>query len=321
MADKQILNTKIIFFGTPEFAVATLEAVYKAGYPISAVVTTPDKPAGRGHKIQTSAVKEFAVRHNLLLLQPPNLKDATFIDELQRLNADVFIVVAFRKLPAEVWSIPPLGTFNLHASLLPNYRGAAPINWAVIKGEKETGVTTFLIDDQIDTGYILMSRSAPIYETDDAGDVHDRLMALGAGLVLKTIDGLTTKTLSPKPQSAKESEKLPAAPRIFQDICQINWHSKAHEIINHIRGLSPYPSARTTLFGNSEPIPIKIFKAQQSAELLNLKPGQINKSSNSLIIGTLSNAIELKEIQPATRKRMKIADFLNGLKSELSHAQ
>ena len=239
---KKLQDIKIVFFGTPEFAVASLDALVSKGANIAAVVTMPDKPAGRGHKMYQSDVKKYAEAHGLPLLQPANLKDPQFIDVLQAIGADLFIVIAFRMLPQAVWQMPPLGTFNLHASLLPKYRGAAPINWAVMNGETETGVTTFMLKHEIDTGDILSQRKIEILPTDNVGDVHDRLMAIGAEEVVKTVEMIAAGTAKPMPQP--EGEFTPA-PKIFKEDCHIDWSQNTETIHNQVRGLSPYPAAYT----------------------------------------------------------------------------
>jgi methionyl-tRNA formyltransferase len=320
MADKQDLKKGIVFFGTPEFAVASLALLIEKGCAIHLVVTAPDKPAGRGHKLQTSAIKDFALSHNLNIAQPLNLKDPEFIARLKNMDADIFVVVAFRKLPAEVWQIPKLGTFNLHASLLPQYRGAAPIHRAIMNGEIETGVTTFLIDDKIDNGNILMSATCSIFENDDVGDLHDRLMEMGARLVVQTVDGLRAGTLTPLPQPEIEEGQLKTAPKIFPQSCEINWQQSARAVLNHIRGLSPTPVAKTLFYGETEPVPVKIYRAAISSLNVSPKPGVIHISDGQLIIGTTTTPIEIMDLQPAGRKRMDIKSFLNGLKNQLTHA-
>jgi methionyl-tRNA formyltransferase len=316
MAIEQSITPSVVFFGTPSFAVAALKALYDNSVEIKSVVTAPDKPSGRGQKLQPSAVKQFALTLNIPVLQPQLLADTHFLATLRALNADIFVVVAFRKLPRVVWSIPPLGTFNLHASLLPQYRGAAPINWAIINGETKTGVTTFLIDENIDTGKLLLQSEAPIYENDDAGELHDRLMTIGAKLVVETVFGLMNNVLSSKVQTG--FPELKAAPKIYPETCNIDWHKRAGSIQNLIRGLSPYPAARTHFYAEEQKIPVKIYSAQLSDTVLS--PGQALISHQKLFIGTGSNALEILELQPADRKKMNTAAFLNGIKKPLTHA-
>lgn len=241
-------DLRIVFLGTPDFAVESLRRIVDGGYNVAGVVTMPDKPAGRGHKMYHSPVKEFAEARGLHLMQPVKLKDPEFVDELRSLNADLFIVIAFRMLPEVVWTMPRLGTFNLHASLLPRYRGAAPINWAVINGDTETGVTTFFLKHEIDTGDIIAQERVEILPTDNVGDVHDRLMMLGADLTIKTIDDIIAGTLTTTPQDRLlgETEATPA-PKIFKETCKIDWTAPAETIHNLVRGLSPYPAAWATL--------------------------------------------------------------------------
>ena len=240
------MSTRIVFMGTPDFAVGSLEALNKAGYNIVGVVTVPDKPAGRGQKITYSPVKEYAMANNLNILQPEKLRDETFLNQLRELDADIFVVVAFRMLPKVVWDMPRLGTFNLHASLLPQYRGAAPINWAIINGETTTGVTTFLLNEKIDEGKILLQESINITPTDTAETIHDQLAEIGKNLVVKTVEGLVENTISPKVQ-AQDNSALKAAPKIFKPDCVIDWSKKGTDIVNFVRGLSPYPAATMTL--------------------------------------------------------------------------
>jgi methionyl-tRNA formyltransferase len=297
--------------GTPEFAVATLDALVQSNHKVVAVVTTPDKPANRGLKLQSSAVKEYAVQHNLPVLQPDKLKSEDFISELKKFNADLFVVVAFRMLPEIVWNMPKLGTINLHASLLPQYRGAAPINWAVINGEKETGITTFFITHQIDTGDILMQEKIIIEEEDNAGTVHDKLMALGAALVVKTVDAITDETIKAMQQPAVG--ELKHAPKIFREDCEIDWNKPVDEVYNSIRGLSPYPGAYTILQNEEgEKLTLKIFSTKKHIDLV-IPAGELLVSGkNETLIGCEDGALEVIELQAEGRKRMKAADFLRG---------
>jgi methionyl-tRNA formyltransferase len=251
-----IKNLKIVYFGTPDFAVAGLKTLIDNNYNIAAVVTAPDKPAGRGKKLKSSAIKEFAQKHNLKILQPNNLKSPGFIEELRNLNANLQVIVAFRMLPEIVWAMPKYGTFNLHASLLPQYRGAAPINWAIINGEKETGVTSFFLKQKIDTGNIILQKKTDIKETDNAGTLHDKLMILGAEVILETVKLIEQEKVNPIPQDKIISGKLKTAPKIFKNDTIINWDKKALEIHNLVRGLSPYPAALTKLNGKT----LKIYE-------------------------------------------------------------
>lgn len=307
-------NLKIVFFGTPEFAVKSLDSIIKAGFNVAAVVTMPDKMAGRGHKLLESDVKKYALAHNLKILQPEKLKDPAFITELKQLQADLFVVIAFRMLPEIVWSMPPLGTFNLHASLLPKYRGAAPINRAIMNGEKESGVTTFFLKHEIDTGDIIEQKRIDILPEDDAGSLHDKLMELGAEMVVNTLRQIQNEKVTPSPQP--EGEHIPA-PKIFKETCHIDWNMEAEKIHNLVRGLSPYPGAWTNYFlaGNDkEPVEIKIFRTSipQDNELSPLNPGEILLLKNRLIVGTGSGLIEILSLQPSGKKRMETEAFLRG---------
>lgn len=290
---------KIVFLGTPEFAVESLDAIIKAGHEVAAVVTATDKPAGRGHKLLPSAVKQYALDHGIEVLQPAKLRDAGFLARLREINADLFVVIAFRMLPEEVWAMPPMGTFNLHASLLPRYRGAAPINRAVMNGDSRTGVTTFLLKHEIDTGDILRQEAIDIAPDENVGSVHDRLMHLGARVTVETLADLASGNAVPRPQ--EDCEATPA-PKIFKDDCRIDRTMTAEQARNHIRGLSPYPAAWT-----DEAVPgvtMKVFAARHAAEKL---PGR-------LYMDFADGALELLEVQPAGKKRMPAADYLRGLK-------
>jgi len=306
-------SARIVFMGTPEFAVSSLDAIIKAGSDVVAVVTVPDKPAGRGRKLSFSPVKEYALRHNLHLLQPVRLKEETFISELERLNADIFVVVAFRMLPAQVWSIPRLGTFNAHASLLPQYRGAAPINHAIINGESRSGVTTFLLDKEIDTGKILLRQETPIGPDETAGELHDRLMTIAAQLAVNTINGLMENSIAPvlQKECTEESYTLNSAPKIFPDDTVIRWNSDAGIVHNFIRGLSPYPGARTTIISGSEKLTLKILGSSMTDQIM--IPGEIKVTpSGLLLIGCKKGSIVVTSVQAEGRKRMPSADFLRG---------
>lgn len=298
--------------GTPQFAVPSLQKLYDAGYDIAAVVTAPDKPAGRGMQLTQSAIKKYALEKNLKILQPEKLKNPAFIEELKSLNADVQVVVAFRMLPEAVWNMPPMGTINLHGSLLPQYRGAAPINWAIINGEKQTGVTTFKLQHEIDTGNILLQEEMDISDDETAGTLHDKMMLVGAELLLKTInqseDGNLREISQPSILNPQPSI-LRHAPKIFTATCEIDWHSSVDEIFNLIRGLSPYPAAFTFLQGKK----LKIFSAEKETNHEVNEPGKILTDHKSFLKMAASDGlISLKEIQLEGKKRMKIDDFLRG---------
>ncbi|MGN6293207.1 MAG: methionyl-tRNA formyltransferase [Chitinophagaceae bacterium] len=309
---------RIVFMGTPEFAVASLDALVKAGYNIVGVITAPDKPAGRGMKLTESAVKKYAVEHDLPVLQPEKLKNPAFLEELKALKADLQIVVAFRMLPEQVWSMPPLGTVNLHGSLLPQYRGAAPINWAVINGEKETGVTTFKLQHAIDTGDILLQESFPIGENETAGEVHDRMKEIGAALLVKTVSGLASGSLSPQSQSSLVNEnELKHAPKIFTETSRIDFSKTVEEVHNLVRGLSPFPGAFTTMDGKT----LKIYRGEKEV----LRPGEkppvatveyITDGKQFLKFACANGYLLVKELQLEGKKRMLIGDFLRGYRFE-----
>ncbi len=309
---------RIVFMGTPEFAVTSLQFLFEEGYNIVGVVTAPDKPAGRGQQMAQSAVKLFALAHNLQVLQPEKLKDPAFLDELNALKPDIQVVVAFRMLPQQVWELPPLGTFNLHASLLPKYRGAAPINRAIMNGEKETGATTFLLKHEIDTGNIVLQEKIAIADEDDAETVHDALMVMGARLVVQTIDllaGGNTPTLSQEELIGKGIEPTPA-PKIFKEDCLIDWKQPCEKIRNLIRGLSPYPAAWTHLYHKNEKLntTAKIYKVRfEAGEAI---PGKIvTDSKQALRIGCPDGWLHILEIQLAGKKRMPAEEFLRGFKT------
>ena len=309
---------RIVFMGTPDFAVATLKALVSQGYNVVGVVTAPDRPAGRGRKLQESAVKKYAVEQHLQILQPTNLKDTGFLEELKSLEANLHIVVAFRMLPKLVWSMPKHGTFNLHASLLPNYRGAAPINWALINGETETGVSTFFIDDKIDTGEIILQEKTDIAENDTAGTLHDKLMLLGADLVLKTVAQIENGSVHKKKQN--QITELKTAHKIHKETCQINWKKSLDEIFNHIRGLSPYPAAWTTLVNGDENVFLKIYGATKIMENHTLRIGSIISDKKELKIAVKNGFIIPTEIQLPGKRKMKTSEVLNGLNlSESAH--
>ena len=304
--------------GTPDFAVESLRALVEGGYNIVAVITMPDKPVGRhGSQLQPSPVKQYAVEHGLKVMQPTNLKDPAFVEELRSLKADLQIVVAFRMLPEVVWQMPPLGTFNAHASLLPKYRGAAPINWAVINGDTETGMTTFFLKHEIDTGDIIQQVKIPIHETDNVETVHDKLMLLSGQLVTETVDNIIAGTITSVPQdSIKDIEPTPA-PKIFRDTCRINWNQPAKKVYDFIRGLSPYPAAWTTLNGKS----VKIYEASidtsHASTNEDMKPGTILTDHKSrLQVATANGRLDIKVMQLEGKKRMPVSDLLKGLKIE-----
>ena len=313
---------KIVYFGTPEIASSQLEAIIAAGYEVAAVVTVPDKPAGRGKKIQSSDVKLTAIKYDLPVLQPVSLKSPEFIEELSSYNADLFVVVAFRMLPEVVWSMPPMGTFNLHASLLPQYRGAAPINHAIINGEKETGLTTFLLDKEIDTGEIIMQEKVIIEENETAGTLHDKLMLLGNKVVVETIKIIEEGGVQSQSQEMiieRDNIQLKPAPKIFKEDCKVDWTKDAKSIYDFIRGLSPYPAAHTQFVSeNGETLDIKIFEVvlkenkSEDADLYKIKTD--GKTYLDIVLG--KNNISVKVIQQAGKKAMPIADFLRGTRLE-----
>ncbi|MFC2090179.1 methionyl-tRNA formyltransferase [Bacteroidota bacterium] len=314
---------RVVFMGTPEFAVASLHALSSAGLSIAAVVTSTDKPAGRGKKLQHSAVKEYALKELICpVLQPEKLKDPVFISTLQSYGADIFVVVAFRMLPWEVWSIPPRGTINLHASLLPQYRGAAPINWSIINGETKTGVSTFLIDQEIDTGKILLQEETEITCEDNAGTLHDRLMELGSKLIVKTIFNQMGDAVEPVDQEAFNIPEaaLKKAPRIFKEDCKINWNRTGSEIYNLVRGLSPYPCAYTLLEENEETITkLKIYKAHMLDIPSTGKPGSLSSDLKTYIhVNTADTKIEILELQAPGKKRMEVKAYLQGNRMDLN---
>ena len=300
---------KVVFMGTPDFAVASLKAIKESKHQIVGVVTATDKPSGRGKKINSSAVKKYALENNLHLFQPENLKSEVFKNELINVKADIFIVVAFRMLPKSIWEIPHYGTINLHGSLLPNYRGAAPINWAVINGEKITGVSTFIIDEKIDTGEILLQEKIKINDGDNAGIIHDKLMIIGAQLILKTIDELEQNNLTPKKQNKKDAS-LKTAYKLNKENTRINWGKSSHEIRQLILGLSPYPSAWTTLVYEKKTYNFKIFDADLNST--KLSPGKIEISKNQFLVGTSDGSISLKQVQLEGKKRMDTNALING---------
>ena len=305
-------NLRIIYMGTPDFAVESLRALVEGGYNVVAVVTMPDKPIGRhGSVLQPSPVKQYALEHGLKILQPEKLKDSSFIEELKALKADLQIVVAFRMLPEIVWSMPPLGTFNAHASLLPKYRGAAPINWAVINGETETGITTFFLKHEIDTGDIIQQVRIPIEETDNVEVVHDKLMVLSGKLVTETVDNIITGTIKAIPQDQFKDVPLTPAPKIFRETCRIDWNQSTKHIYDFIRGLSPYPAAWTTLEGKS----VKVYEAEKDVATPSEKPGTIvSDGKTNLKVATADGWLNIKTLQLEGKKKMPVTDLLRGLK-------
>lgn len=302
---------RIVFMGTPEFAVESLRKLVENKQQVVAVITSPDKPAGRGRKLSFSAVKEYALDQNIPVLQPTNLKSTAFLEELASFKADVQVVVAFRMLPEVVWAMPPKGTFNLHASLLPQYRGAAPINWAIINGESKTGVTTFFIEKEIDTGKIILQKEVGISDSMTAGELHDQLMVLGSELVLETVIAIKDNTVKSKDQKLEESLKM--APKLFKEDMEINWGLTSEACFNFIRGLSPYPAAFTQLTGKQ----IKIFKTTPRPAFnkeFEIEPGVSSDGKTFLQFATLNGALEIEELQMEGKKRMPIQDFLRGQK-------
>ncbi len=307
-------DLRIVFMGTPDFAVATLAKLVESRYNVVGVITAPDRPAGRGRKLQQSAVKKFALEKGLHILQPTNLKSENFLSELEHLAANLQIVVAFRMLPKAVWGMPEYGTFNLHASLLPNYRGAAPINWAIINGETETGITTFFIDDKIDTGEVILQESTPITQDDTAGTLHDRLMELGADLVLKTVRQIEKETVSTMKQ--KDSGELKSAYKIQRETCEVDWSKSIDEINNHIRGLSPYPASWSTLTNGDQELVIKIYATAKEIAKHKYKIGKLVFDKKELKVAVKNGFINLLEIQLPGKRKMKTSEALNGLKLE-----
>jgi methionyl-tRNA formyltransferase len=301
---------RIVFMGTPDFAVGILDSIIKNNYEIVAVITAPDKPAGRGQKIMYSAVKEYALSKNLKILQPTNLKDENFLNDLRNLNANLQVVVAFRMLPEVVWRMPKLGTFNLHASLLPNYRGAAPINWAIINGESETGVTTFFIDDKIDTGAMILSKKTTIEPNENAGQLHDRLMKIGSEIVVDTLKLIEQNKVITTTQI--ETEEIKTAYKLNKDNCRIDWNKSSNEIHNLIRGLSPYPCAWTTLFDEEKELSIKIYESKIIEENHSFNVGQVISSKKEIKVAVKNGFIELLSLQIPGKKKMTSKELLNG---------
>jgi methionyl-tRNA formyltransferase len=302
---------RIVFMGTPEFAVGILDTILKNKYEIVGVITAADKPAGRGLKIKYSAVKEFALENNLTLLQPTNLKDESFLSELKALNANLQIIVAFRMLPKAVWEMPKYGTFNLHASLLPNYRGAAPINWAIINGETKTGVTTFYIDDKIDTGAMILSSEIAIDKEENAGQLHNRLMVLGSETVLETLQLIETENVVPKIQ--KNNNTIKTAYKLDKDNCKIDWLQSAREIHNLIRGLSPYPVSWCHFKDDNQEWNVKIYESKIIDEQHSETVGKIISTKKELKIAVANGFIQILSLQFPGKKKMTASELLNGM--------
>ncbi len=312
-------DLRIVFMGTPDFAVANLEALIKAKFNVVGVVTAPDKPAGRGRKIQQSPVKKYALEQNLVVLQPSNLKSEEFITQLKSLNANLQIVVAFRMLPKDVWQLPEYGTFNLHASLLPNYRGAAPINWAIINGETKTGVSTFFIDEKIDTGNIILQEEVSIGDDETLGELHDKLMEEGSRLVVKTVKQIEKGNVTTIKQPEIEEK---SAPKIYSETCRINWNDTLSNTYNLIRGLNPYPAAWTTLTNNNEEIKVKIYGVKKEFASHHYKTGTLITSKNEIKVAVNEGYIILESLQLAGKKQMDSKSLLNGFRfHENAHMQ
>ena len=302
------MKPRIVFMGTPEFAVASLDALIKAGHNVVGVITAPDKPAGRGMKMNESAVKKYAVEHSLYILQPEKLKNPEFLSQLKELKADLQVVVAFRMLPEVVWNMPPMGTINVHASLLPKYRGAAPVNWAIINGEKESGVTTFKLAHEIDTGNILLQQKVKIDDEDNAGVLHDKLKQAGADLLIKTVNGLADKSIAEQPQTGNENIH---APKLNSETARINWQLPAEKIHNLIRGLSPYPAAFTLLKGKI----FKIYKSEFKIVVPAVEPGNYETENKSyLSFAAADGYIYAKEVQAEGKRKMSVEEFLKGFR-------
>lgn len=309
-------DLRIVFMGTPEFAVTSLRALVEGGYNIVGVVTTPDKPAGRGQKIQQSDVKQYAVEQGLPILQPVKLRDPEFQSALEALNPDLGIVIAFRMLPETVWSLPRFGTFNLHASLLPQYRGAAPINWAIINGETETGVTTFLLNHQIDTGDIIGQVRCPILPEDNIGTLYDKLMEIGSGLVLETVEKIAEGNITPIVQSHIPDSELKPAPKIFKEDCLIDWSMEGERIVNFVRGLAPYPAAWSRMYKDGAEVgSAKIFSVRFTATEHKCNVGEVRTDGRTTLeVACKDGWIALEELQLAGKRRMAVRDLLLGLR-------
>ena len=307
-------NLRIAFMGTPEFAVASLEALVNSGFNVVVVVTAPDRPAGRGRKMTAPAVKQYAQKQGIPVLQPTRLKESQFLGQLEAYDANLQVVVAFRMLPEVVWKLPAYGTFNLHASMLPDYRGAAPINWAIIRGETQTGVTTFFIDEQIDTGNIILQQQTPIGPEETAGDLHDRLMELGASLVLETVRRIESGGVETHPQKHIDSPKT--APKLNQENTCIPWELAAGEVYNRIRGLSPYPGGWTLLENGSDLLRVKVFTSTLTERSEKGDPGRLRQEGKRLFVACGDGWLELLEMQLPGKRRMAVHEILNGLSLE-----
>lgn len=303
-------NLRIVFMGTPDFAVATLNTLITNKYNVVGVITAPDKPSGRGRKLNESAVKVYAKEKGLNILQPKNLKDDHFLKELKALNANLQIVVAFRMLPKVVWQMPEYGTFNLHASLLPNYRGAAPINWAIINGETKTGVSTFFIDEKIDTGAMILQKEISIEATENAGSLHDKLMTFGSKLVLKTVELIQNNTVKTTPQP--ENATIKTAYKLNKDNCKINWNTTIDSIYNKVRGLSPYPAAWSSLKNNNDVLDIKIYTVEKEIETHNIEIGSIIATKKEVKVAVQNGFIKIIDIKMPGKRTMDIKSLLNG---------
>lgn len=308
-------DLRIVYMGTPDFAVESLRCLVEGGYNVVGVITMPDKPAGRGHKLQYSPVKQYALEQNLPLLQPEKLKDKSFLEALRAWRADLQIVVAFRMLPEVVWNMPRLGTFNLHASLLPQYRGAAPINWAVINGDTETGITTFFLKHEIDTGEVIQQVSVPIADTDNVGIVHDKLMMLGGRLVTETVDAILNGTIKTIPQEEMNvTGELRPAPKIFKETCRIDWNQPVKQVYDFIRGLSPYPAAWTELHNpDGSSVTLKVFETEKILQTHQLPIGSLQTDGKSYIrVAAVDGFIALRSLQLPGKKRLKVDELLRG---------
>jgi len=304
---------RVVFMGTPDFAVATLEAIYHSEHEIVGVVTTPDKPAGRGLKVQSSKIKEYAIEMGISVLQPEKLKDSEFIETLKQWNADIFVVVAFRMLPYEVYSIPPMGTFNVHASLLPQYRGAAPIHRAIMNGETKTGITTFFLNNEIDCGDIILQKETDIHDNETTGELYDRLKLLGAEAALETLSIISKNECNPLPQVPLAVENIKIAPKIHKEDTIIDWNHPAKNIINKIRGLAPYPGAVTFFTNNNKTISVKIFEATITKEITVEKVAKMDTDDRTFLhISTKDFKISIHNMQMEGKKRMNLQNFLQG---------
>ncbi len=303
-------DLRIVFMGTPEFAVNSLKAIIEAEYNVVGVITAPDRPAGRGRKLRESAVKTYALTQNLPVLQPTNLKSEEFQQELKALNPNIQVVVAFRMLPRAVWSLPEYGTFNLHASLLPQYRGAAPINWAIINGEKKTGVSTFFLDDKIDTGAMILQEEIPIHESENVKSLHDRLMDLGSRLVVRTLDDIANEKVEPTPQA--ESKDLKDAPKLTRENTKIDWNQPLENIYNLIRGLNPYPAAWCFLVNSLEEMQVKVYNIDMLTQEHHLPNGTVSIMDNQIMVAAPGGFILIQEIQLPGKKKMSAKALLNG---------